>query len=85
MIINNMQNSYLISVDDKTGTCFVSPFNVESVRQSLGETYSLGGFGNPSIKIEGELYGRLRVLKAKDFNDVTYEDVMDLLKEKTNE
>ena len=78
---------YLISVDKDQDICTVCPFEVYTVTQSMGDYTALGiggrGFygGPPTTRIDGQLYGTMRILKAVDIDNITYEDIMNLLKE----
>ena len=76
---------YLISVDEKTDTLIVSPFDVENIRTEYTQPYDLGfDYRVPSsrsIRIEGQLYGTARVLQSRDLDDISYEEVMSLIKE----
>ena len=79
---------YLISVDEKENVCCISPFNVESVEQRLGDVYVFNPDCLPPTvtKVEGKLYGTMRILKIEKptdeyFNNITAEEIMDLIKE----
>ena len=75
---------YLVSVDKDKELCAVCPFEVYTVNQSYGNpAYTCSGlvFGSPVTEIDGQLYGTMRILKAVEMENVTYEDIMNLLKE----
>jgi len=82
-MIYNPEKYYLVSVEEKTGAVIVSPFHVESIRQELAGPYSFE-YSIPqrtTTKVEGELYGTMRILQPKDMDDISYEEVMELIKE----
>lgn len=78
---------YLISVNKDEAICTIYPFEVHAVTQSMGDYTTLGigscGFygGPPTTRIDGQLYGTMRILKAVDIDNITYEDIINLLKE----
>jgi len=81
------EKHYLISVNKDEDICTICPFEVHTVTQSMGDYTMLGigghGFygGPPTTRIDGQLYGTMRILKAVDIDNITYEDIMNLLKE----
>ena len=85
MAIYNPGKYYLISVDEQTDTLIVSPFDVETIRQELMEPYNVDfDYRIPSrtsIRVEGQLYGTARILKSRDLDDISYEELMGLIKE----
>ena len=79
---------YLISVDEKEDACCISPFDVERVEQSFGDCLTFDPKHLPPTvtKVFGTLYGTMHILKmdksVKDyFENITYEEIMDLIKE----
>ena len=85
MLINTTDKFYLVSIDQKNDTCFVSPFDVTSIQTRLPDVYSYGLVTQPRISVEGDLHGSARILVAKDFDNITYEEIMDIVKEKKYE
>ncbi|MBP5423913.1 MAG: hypothetical protein J6Y78_15885 [Paludibacteraceae bacterium] len=92
MAIYNPGKYYLVSVDETENVCCVSPFNVERVEQTFGDVFTFRGdrvfnsdYIAPTItKVEGQLYGTMRILKPKElinFENVSCEEIMDLIKE----
>lgn len=76
---------YLVALDEDEGVCSVSPFQIENVTQSMGEVYGFGNGGpllsEPRVRIEGRLNGTMRIVKAVDLDNVSYEEIMNLLRE----
>ena len=76
---------YLVALDEDEGVCSVSPFEIENVTQSMDELYvfSNGGplLSEPRVRIEGRLNGTMRIVKAVDLDNVSYEEIMNLLRE----
>lgn len=76
---------YLVALDEDEGVCSVSPFQIENVTQSMGELYGFGNggplFGEPRVRIEGQLHGNTRILKAVDLDNISYEEIMNLIGE----
>ena len=88
MAIYNPGKYYLISVDEEENVCCISPFDVERVEQRLGDVYVFNPDRLPPTvtKVEGTLYGTMRVLKMEKpidehFNNITAEEIIDLIKE----
>lgn len=86
MSIYNPGKYYIVSVDETENVCIVSPFNVEKVEQSLAEyvMFSPDHLPPTVTRVQGELYGTMHILKPKgpiDFNNVSYEEIMDIIKE----
>lgn len=74
---------YLVSYDEENEMCMVSPFNVETIQQFLAESTIFGSEYLPPTRtrVEGELYGTMRFIKAKDLNNISYEELMNIIKE----
>lgn len=76
---------YLVALDEDEGVCSVSSFQIENVTQSMGEVrgFSDGGLllSEPRVRIEGQLHGNTRILKAVDLDNISYEEIMNLLRE----
>ena len=76
---------YLIALDEDEGVCSVSSFQIENVTQSMGELYGFGNggplLGEPCVKIEGQLHGNTRILKAVDLENISYEEIINLIGE----
>jgi len=87
MAIYNPGKYYLVSIDDDNDVCCISHFDVEKVEQRYGDVYSFNPHLLPPTitKIEGQLFGTTRILKAKDLDNVSYEEIMGLIEEATNE
>ena len=65
------------------GICSVSPFQIVNVTQSMGEVYGFGDGGpllsEPRVRIEGQLYDKTRILEAVDLENISYEEIMNLI------
>ena len=75
---------YLVSVDETENVCCVSPFNVEKVEQSFADRLVFNpDYLPPTVtRVQGELYGTMRVVKMKDnMDNITAEEIMNLIKE----
>ena len=90
MAIYNPGKYYLVSYDEENETCFVSPFDVEKVEQTYGDVFTFrsdqmfnpNNYCAPTVtKVEGKLYGTMNILKSKDLKDVSYEELMHIIKE----
>ena len=78
---------YYILHLDKNGLIYCSPFEVQSIIQSVKDSYNFTdrpGIWDTTIKVEGELFGKMTVLKPTepiDMDNISYEELKNLIEE----
>lgn len=76
--------TYIVWKDEDKLKCCIVPLHITHMKQTLGDYYTLDSNAytpNVNTIIEGSLGGPVRILEPKDFDDISYEELMDLIKE----